>query len=79
MHHILIYAKDATKAYVHRWFIYDDAIMNVVGSQITSLTIIIFTQSFIQAQIKDHNKVPRHWTLCVEFTDHRWIPLTKGQ
>ena len=21
---------------------------------------------------------PRYWPLCGEFTDHRWIPLTKG-
>ena len=30
----------------------------------------------------DHRKnikVPRHWPLCGEFTDDRWIPRTKGQ
>ena len=39
----------------------------------------LFTQSFIQAQIKENIKVPRHWPLCGEFTGHRWIPRTNGQ
>ena len=39
----------------------------------------LFTQPFIQAQIKENIKVPRHWPFCVEFTGHRWIPHTKGQ
>ena len=30
-------------------------------------------------QIKGNIKVPRHWPLCGEFTDNRWIPSTKGQ
>ena len=38
-----------------------------------------FTQPFIQAQIKENIKAPRHWPLCGEFTDHRWIPRTKDQ
>ena len=29
----------------------------------------LFTQSFIQAQIKENIKAPRHWPLCVEFTN----------
>ena len=33
--------------------------MGAVASQITSLT-----QSFIQAQIKESIKAPRHWPLC---------------
>ena len=40
--------------------------MTTVASQITSLTI--FTQSFIQAKIKENIKAPRHWPLCGEFT-----------
>ena len=28
----------------------------------------LFTQPFIQAQIKENIKVPRHWPLCGEFT-----------
>ena len=39
----------------------------------------LFTQSFIQAQINEHIKVPRHWPLCEEFIGDRWIPRTNGQ
>ena len=34
----------------------------------------LFTQPFIQTQIKENIKAPRHWPLCGEFTDERWIP-----
>ena len=37
----------------------------------------IFTQLFIQAQIKENIKAPRHWPLCGEFTGDRWIPHNK--
>ena len=37
-----------------------------MASQITSLTIV--TQLFIQAQIKENIKDPRHQPLCGEFT-----------
>ena len=39
----------------------------------------LFTQPFIQAQIKENLKAPRHWPLWGEFTGDRWIPRTKGQ
>ena len=39
----------------------------------------LFTQPFIQAQIEENIKAPRHWPLCGEFTGHWWIPHTKGQ
>ena len=39
----------------------------------------LFTQPFIQAQIKDNIKAPRHWPLCGEFTGDRSIPRTNGQ
>ena len=39
----------------------------------------LFTPPFIQAQIKENIKAPRHWPLCGEFTGDRWIPRTKGQ
>ena len=42
--------------YVH----YDDVIMGAMASQITSR---LFTQPFIQAQIKENIKAPRHWPL----------------
>ena len=37
-----------------------------------------FAQPFIQAQIKENVKAPRHWPLWVEFTGDRWISITKG-
>ena len=37
--------------------------MGALASQITSLTIV-FIQPFIQTQIKEHIKAPRHWPLC---------------
>ena len=36
--------------------------MSVMASQITSLMIVHST--FIQAQIKENIKAPRHWPLC---------------
>ena len=39
----------------------------------------LFTQLFIQVQIKENIKAPRHWPLCGEFTGDRWILRTKGQ
>ena len=45
----------------------------------------LFTQPFIQAQIKENTKAPRHWPLCGEFIGlnltpwDRWIPRTNGQ
>ena len=39
----------------------------------------LFAQPFIQAQIKENIKAPRHWPLCAEFTGDRWIPRTNGQ
>ena len=51
-------------------FHYNDVIMNAMTSQIT--------QAYIQAQIKENIKAPRHWLLWGEFTGDRWIPRTKG-
>ena len=39
----------------------------------------LFIQPFIQAQMKESIKAPRHWPLRGEFTADRWIPRTKGQ
>ena len=33
----------------------------------------LFTQPFIQKQIKENIKAPRHWPLCGEFTEDQWI------
>ena len=40
--------------------------MGTIASQITSPTIVYFI--FIQAQVKENIKAPRHWPLCKEFT-----------
>ena len=56
---------------------YHDVIMGAIASQITSLTIVY--SIFIQTQIKENIKAPRHWPLCGEFTGDRWIPRTNGQ
>ena len=53
---------------------YNDVITSAMAYQITSLTI-----PFIQAQITENLKAPRHWPLWREFTGDRWIPSTKGQ
>ena len=39
----------------------------------------LFTQPYVQAQIKENIKAPRHWPLWREFTSDQWIPRTKGQ
>ena len=56
---------------------YNDVIMGAIASQITSLTIVY--SIFIQTQIKENIKDPRHWPVCGEFTGDRWIPRTNGQ
>ena len=61
---------------------YSDVIMSTMASQITSL--MIFTQPFIQVQIKENIKDPRHWPLCVCgvcvcVTGDRCISRAKGQ
>ena len=45
--------------------------MGAMASQITGLTIV---DPFIQAQIEESIKAPRHWPLYGEFTGDRWIP-----
>ena len=47
--------------------------------RLKSPALPLFTQPFIQAQIKENIKAPRHWPLCGEFTGDRWIPGTIGQ
>ena len=51
--------------------------MGTIASQ--SPASRLFTQSFIQTQIKENIIAPRHWPLCREFTGDRWIPRTNGQ
>ena len=39
----------------------------------------LFTQPFIQAQVKEKIKAPSHWPLWGDFTGDRWIPRTRGK
>ena len=52
-------------------FHYNDVIMGAMASQITSLTIVYST--VYSGADKKTIKAPRHWSLCGEFTGHRWI------
>ena len=58
---------------------YNDVIMSMMVFCFKSPASWLFTQPFIQAQIKENIKAPRHWPLCGKFTGDRWIPCTKGQ
>ena len=54
---------------------YTDVIMTTVASQITNITILY---PFIQAQIKENIKAPRHWPLCGEFTETGEFPAQRA-
>ena len=54
-----------------------DVNMNAMASK--SPASRLFTLLFVQVQIKDNTKAPRHWPLLGEFTGDRWIPRTKSQ
>ena len=43
------------------------------------LVDMIFTQPYIQAQMKENIKAPRYWPLCGEVTGDWWIPRTKAK
>ena len=45
---------------------------------VTNLAPRLFTEPFVQVQIKENIKAPRHWRLWGEFTGDRWIPRTNG-
>ena len=38
----------------------------------------LFAQSFVQAQMKENTKAPRHWPLWGESTGDRWIPSQRA-
>ena len=61
------------KSLVH----YIDVIMGAMA--VISPASPVFTQPFIQAQIKDNIKALRYWPLCGEFTGDQWIPRTNDQ
>ena len=44
--------------------------------RLKSLASQWFAQPFIQVQIKENIKVPRHWPLWVGSTGDQWIPVT---
>ena len=50
--------------------------MTTNASQITSLMVV--TQPFIQTQIKENIKAPRHWPLCGEFTGTGEFPAQRA-
>ena len=62
-------------------FHYHDVIMGAMASQITSL--IIVDSTFIQAQIKENTKAPRHWPLLRGIhrwpvnSPHKWLVMRK--
>ena len=50
--------------------------MTTMASQITSLTVVY--SPFIQTQIKENIKAPRHWHLCGEFTGTGEFPAQRA-
>ena len=48
---------------------YSDVIM--ARWRLKSPALHLFTQPFIQTQIEENIKAPRHWPFCGEFTDDR--------
>ena len=57
-------------------FHYIDVFVTTMTSQITSLTV--FTQPFLQTQIKENIKAPRHWPLCGEITGTDEFPAQRA-
>ena len=57
---------DITTDYLLYIIDYSDVIMS--RWRLKSPALRLFTQSFIQVQIKENIKAPRHWPLCGEFT-----------
>ena len=55
---------------------YTDVKMSLMASQITSLTVV--NSTFIQTQIKENIKAPRHWPLCGEFTGTGEFPAQRA-
>ena len=56
---------------------YSDVMKGAMASQTPASWL--FTEPFIQAQVKENIRAPRHWPLWGEFTGDRWIPRTNGQ
>ena len=47
---------------------------NLIYYHIAQKHFGLIIRPFIQTQIKENIKAPRHWPLCGEFTGDRWIP-----
>ena len=56
---------------------YSGVIMSATASQIMASRL--FTQPFLETQIKENIKSPCHWPMWREFTGDRWFLRTKGQ
>ena len=60
---------------------YNDVIMGVIASQITSLTVV-YSIVYSDADRRKHQQVPHHWPLCREIhrgpvkSPHKW-PVTR--
>ena len=50
-------------------YLYSDVIMSAIASR-------LFAQPFVQAQIKENTKAPRHLPLWGESIVEQWIPIT---
>ena len=72
MHFVMVEYATGSQHYAH----YIDVIMTTVASQITSLTV--FTQPFIQTQIKENIKAPHYWPLRGEFTGTGEVPAQRA-
>ena len=51
--------------------------MSVMASQNSKASIVI-AQPFVQAQIKENIKAPRHWPLWGESTGDWWFPSQRA-
>ena len=70
--------EDSNECIHQIWDHYGDVIMDAIASQIP-IPRLFTLKPFIQTQIKENIKAPRHWPLCGEFTGDWWIPCTNGQ
>ena len=46
--------------------------------RLKSSALRLFTQPFIQAQVKENIKAPRHWSLCGEYTETGEFPTQRA-
>ena len=63
---------------IHRWSVNSPQKWPVTRKMLPFVSLRLFTQSFIQAQIKENINASHHWPLCGECIGDRWIQRTKG-